>query len=1134
MSLLFSALHLVVRRSLANWKLLSSIVIGVLVAIALIASTPFYSNALDDLGLAHALRQKSTELINLDIYAGSQRVDSDRYQESWTFIEAQVSRNLPNLIRQRERWIKSQTFYAAWADLPIPADIDMPRGYFQVFTNLEKHIELLAGRYPDPIPLGLTKEELVEPGLEVEALIGSEAAEVFDVGVGDRFLFFTGLGTPPEQITVKLTGIIDPIDPDDEFWFGMTDIFFVPQEAPQGESETEDPMVIPLFISEQTMFDGVSRMVSYLSATYHWYYYLDLADISSENANSIKTGIEKIQRQIGSSEQVQATIFSSVGQIIAEYQKKLLFTQIPLLLLVFQIVAIVLYYLITVANMLIEQQAGDIALLRSRGANTIQVIGIYFVEGLIIVAIGGAASPFLGALVFSFLGKTTPFIPLTGGALLPITFTNMVFILDAIGAALCLVALMVPAIQAARHSVVHQRQIAARPPTAPFWQRYYLDIGLLILGGVLYWELQERGTLVTQQMFGGIDIDPLLLITPMLFMIAVAIIFLRIFPLIIALFAKISAYVSNAALVLSLRYMARNPIHYGRLILLLMMTASVGMFSASFLGTLDQSYYDRIMYSVGSDIRLEEFGQWSTGKENLIERYINIDGVEDISVSYRESGYWGGTFDRLGFTLLALDPESYQRVTWYRHDFSQKPLTELMALLAEDQPIVEGLTLPDGTEQIGIWVRPAQASRNIRILARLRDNLGCYFDYEFGSTILEDWQYLELDLTGQGYAAAVPPFSLSSIFIRVTPSSRSFRSSGQLPTGRTVYFDDLQVRGTLLPQPVIIEDFEDISDWSTMWVSISSSARTADSFNQSTASDNVYRGNSSGRFTWGDLGAGTHGGIYPNLDTRPLSLIVSRSFLERSQQSIGNNIEIRLPGQYIPAKIVDVVDYFPTLDPDQTPFIIANLDRMTTIRNFLLGGYSRTYPNEVWLTVTEDAEQRAMVLDTIDTGILRPRKLYDRVEMIDKSEADPLVAAGWGGILLIAFMGVILVSSLGFIVYAYLSARSRQLEFAILRTQGFSLGQIIGLISFEQIFVIGTGMGIGTVVGRQLSSIMMPFLQLTEQGERVLPPFMPVIDWFTIGISYIILAIAFMVTISLVILFFSRVAISRTLRMGEQ
>jgi len=128
----------------------------------------------------------------------------------------------------------------------------------------------------------------------------------------------------------------------------------------------------------------------------------------------------------------------------------------------------------------------------------------------------------------------------------------------------------------------------------------------------------------------------------------------------------------------------------------------------------------------------------------------------------------------------------------------------------------------------------------------------------------------------------------------------------------------------------------------------------------------------------------------------------------------------------------------------------------------------------------------------------------------------------------------VLVSTLGFIVYAYLSARSRQLEFAILRTLGFSFRQVIALIGFEQIFIIVTGMGLGTYLGILLSRVMMPFLQLTEHGQRVLPPFIFVTDWQKVLTTYGMVAIGFVVTITLVVLYFTRVALHRTLRMGDQ
>jgi len=1119
MSMFFSAWRLVVRRSLANWRLLSCVIIGVLVAVALLSSTPLYSNVLSDLGLAHALSEQTPELLDVHIYAPNYPLDYADYQKGQAFIDQQASRNISKVIRQEERYIRSQTFYAAWTDRPIPDDSDRPRGYWQVFTGLEKHITLVSGRYPNPIPSGLSPEELADPGLEIEAMIGSQTAERFGVGVDDRLLFISTQGNPPQQITVKLTGIIDPTDPKEEYWFLYSDMFTVAGDG---------PLTAPLFIPEQTLFDGISRIVPYATATYHWFYYVDVGKINTQNAAAIETGIKRMSEQI-ITELPNSSLLTSIDSVISSYQQKLLYTQIPLFLLVFQIVGIILYYVVTVANMVIERQSTEIALLRSRGASTLQIFNVYFMEGLIISAFGGAAGPFLGAFVFSLLGRTAPFIPLSGGGLLPVRLTTSVFLLAAGAAVLCLFALLVPAIQAARRGVVHQRQHAARPPRAPFWQRFYLDLVLLVIGGVLYWEMRERGSFLTEHIFEGTDIDPLLLITPILLMVAVAIVFLRLFPLIIGLAARLGKYVTNASMMLGLLYMARNPIHYQRLVLLLMMAASVGMFSASFLGTLERSYDERVMYATGSDVRLEGLYDWTTGKDALWDRYSGVAGVEEVSLAYRGSGQLGAQFAQVGFNIFAIEPESFKNVSWYREDFSEKTLPELMALLAEDQPVEQGIILPDGTEKICLWVRPVMAQPDLFVFVKIRDGKGYYRDYEMGSLGSEDWQCLEAELVKEdSYFVPTPPISLHSIYI-------TRRGTGFWEPPRGVNFDDLAVYGSFSSDPVIVEDFEDLSEWRT--VSLASSAwsstgipATNDTFTVDTQV--VHNGGASGRFGWVSSWSFGYRGLYPNLDARPLSVITSRSFLSRAGVEVGDIVSIRMPGQFIPAVITAVVDYFPTLDPGEGAFIIANLDRAANIRNLKLGGES-FYPNEVWLNVTDDEQLRGEALQILGSGKYLARQVYDRQEMLDIARADPLVAAGWGGILMVAFLGVILVSGLGFVVYSYLSAQGRQLEFAILRTQGFSLRQIIGLVGFEQLFIIITGMGIGTLIGLQLSTVMMPFLQLTERGQRVLPPFIAAIDWYTISIAYIILAVAFLFTISLVILFFSRVAIHRVLRMGD-
>jgi ABC-type antimicrobial peptide transport system permease subunit len=1129
---LTNALQLVVKRGIANWRLLSSIVVGVVVAVAILSSTPLYSNALNDLGLRHALSQQQAPMLDLDIYSPTNPIDRKEFEANTAFIGKQVDSYVGNLIHQRETFLLTQGFIAMTAGQIIPTDPTRPRGYFQSYSNLDMHVRLVAGRFPkyegqvaspeqiadqksNPTVLTevLMPAALATPDFEIEAVMSPRTADLMHTGVGGRLIFFSeGRGNDPVGINVQIVGLIEPTDPKDEFWFLRADAFDAPPE---------DGIVVPLFIPEQTIFGVLGSISPQTKVSYHWYYYVDPSRIYSTQAKAITAAIGYVETSI-TTQISNSGLFTNLDATITEYLQKQLFTQVPLYLLVFQIAAIIFYYIATVASMVIEQQTGEIALLRSRGASTTQIFGIFLIEGLLFSAFGGVVGPLLGASVFGLLGKTAPFIPLTGGGLLPIRFSPMVFVLAAVAAGLCLLAFMIPAIQASRRSIVHYRQATARPPRAPVWQRFYLDIMLLVIGAGLYYEIRQRGTLLTQKMFGDLGVDPLLLITPLLFMLAVAIVFLRIFPILVSIASRMSRYITNSVIVLTLRYMARNPIHYSRLILLLMMAASVGMFSASFLGTLNRSYFERVAYASGSDVRLENPQNYGMGKKAMAEQYSQVEGVEEVSLAYRGTASVG-TFTQTDANMLAIDPATLGNLMYYRDDFSAGPVSEMMNLLAEDTPVNSGMVLPEGIEAIGLWVAPVyQPNPRLTLNARIEDGRGFYRDITLGSPIYADWQYIEGSLYDSIGSLPVSPLRLRCIFLSV---------AGGTATGlQGIYLDDLQVRSPASNTPVVVEDFEDISEWTPVSEYQGGSAAQAPSpDSMSRERVIVHNGQSSSRYTWG--GRQIFRGIFPYLDSKPLTAIASRTFLKAVGASVGDWVTIRIPGQFIPVSIEGVAEYFPTLDPGKKPFLILNYDRLASAG---LGSNNRLYPNEVWLGLTQDKQQREATVRELRSPAFRAEEFFDRQEMQAVQKSDPLVAAGWGGILLIAFVGVVLVSGLGFVVYAYLAAKGRHLEFAVLRTLGFSWRQIISLVCFEQVLVIGLGMGIGTLLGNRLSRIMMPFLQVTEKGETVVPPFVLVTDWTTIGIAYAILTIAFVVTISLVVLFFSRVALHRALRMGDE
>ncbi len=170
-------------------------------------------------------------------------------------------------------------------------------------------------------------------------------------------------------------------------------------------------------------------------------------------------------------------------------------------------------------------------------------------------------------------------------------------------------------------------------------------------------------------------------------------------------------------------------------------------------------------------------------------------------------------------------------------------------------------------------------------------------------------------------------------------------------------------------------------------------------------------------------------------------------------------------------------------------------------------------------------------------GLAGDLRLTAKVHELEKLRAaqqrDPLVAAGWEGILFISFAAILMLSAIGFLIYSYLTAQKRTLEFAVLRTIGFSRRQIATVVGFEQVFVIGLGMLAGTLLGLRLGSLMIRYMGVTETGDEVLPPMLLHVSWLTVGSAWAVLAVAFLVTMSVIVLLYSRLALHRVLRIGE-
>jgi putative ABC transport system permease protein len=281
---------------------------------------------------------------------------------------------------------------------------------------------------------------------------------------------------------------------------------------------------------------------------------------------------------------------------------------------------------------------------------------------------------------------------------------------------LLLLASLVPALGVARYTVVSYRSERARSTSRPFWQRAFLDLLLLVPAYYGYTQLQQRGT-IALPIIGGAAGDPfgnpLLLLAPSLYMFALALVAVRLFPLLMRLLSWASSWLPGIATITALRYLARTPRAYTGPVLLLILTLSLATFTASMARTLDSHLLDRIYYDVGADMRLADLGQsldpsqsplqiGAAGqaqqpKDTLNEaqylflpvtEYLTIPGIVAATRVVRTTATASVSGNNQDIQFLGIDRAEFASLAAWRTDYAGESLGALMNRLADDPAAV--------------------------------------------------------------------------------------------------------------------------------------------------------------------------------------------------------------------------------------------------------------------------------------------------------------------------------------------------------------------------------------------------------------------------------------------------------------
>jgi hypothetical protein len=725
-------------------------------------------------------------------------------------------------------------------------------------------------------------------------------------------------------------------------------------------------------------------------------------------------------------------------------------------------------------------------------------------------------APVLASAAVAALGKTGTFHAISGGHFLPFTVVPTAFAFALGGALIAAIATVIPAFLAARRGMVMFLHTAARPGKS-FLQRYYIDFGLVGLAALALWQLNQKGTVFDASSVGGWSADPLLLLSPLLLILAIGALMFRFLPLILGLISRIVSRTAGPGVTLGLWQLTRSPSRYTQLALLVVMAAAVGTFAATYGETTDRSQEDRALYAVGSDVRLTGLGNLGIDFSNeVVQKLESVDGIESASTAFR-GGFNIGPLPNFGarVDVLGVDPSKSADLLWFRDDFADQDLrTTLLKVTGSPSP-EHGLKLAGEPASISIWANPIEARAATTLWVRTVDARGVFRYHDFGTLDFTGYRRLVADinpvLNGVQY-----PISVVSVILTSAESISD--------PARGVYLDDLSAVDTA-GNETVIDDFEGPFRWDLL----RTATRNRDKLDQ--IGDQTHSGK--GAVLYQTLtGTGTAiRGMYVTDPDLPIPAIASRQFMNATGLRIGGEIELVFGKLLIPFTIQGVVDYFPTMYGGDVGYLIFNQEHLYYFAG-MSGENVNAQPTEAWLNFTKDPDARqAAQRALLDQFGIPSGQIIDREVVLNDIRTDPVARAGGSGILLVALIAAFAILGLGFALTLYLGGQARTVEVSVMRAVGISPSQVFTMISLEYLLIAAVGLIIGTIAGLRISETMLSFLNVTDTGARIVPPFSLITRWDTVGIAFAAVGVSFAVGVIGLAGYFLHLPVSRVLRL---
>lgn len=663
-------LRFVLRKMAANRWMTASLTVGVVLAVAMVAAIPVYTQGilgrllLRDLQAYQMRTDRYPGIASIHGFVGANEDASllENYDQLTARFEQQVRSVLAAPIQRRIFRLQQNTLRVRAVE---ETKEDGRAVLLAGVSGFLERVTPAVGRLPQPLP---DQTDIIE------AVITEQMAAGGKVTVGGEYEIYD---RNDERLPTRLrvVGVVRMTDPSDVYW-----------SFPISE------YITTAITHERELREKVIEIADNRYAESEWGFVFDYQQLSVSDAQPLADYIERTRY---SARREGLDIRVPIIRILEEYLTREAALKLTLWVLQVPLLLMLGFYLVMVSQILVEHEGNEIAVIKSRGGTTGQVFFSYVIFGMILASLGLAAGPFLGVFFCRVLGASNGFLEFVRRRVLEVSLSPNAYLYALAASIAAAIAALLPSVAASRTTIVAHKQRRSSRRGGPRWELAVLGSLFVAIGIYGLYRHRTRSELLALSGLHALDVmlDPVLLFVSTLFSVGLGILFLQLYPLVVRGLFRFGKPVWPPAVYAPLVHVAQGGGRDRFLMLFLILSISIGVYNADAARTLNQNAEDRVRYAAGADLVVKE--RWgriqapgaasggppsgaagnteSTGAyiEPDFRRYGLLPGITEATKVLRVAGGTGSPLEGDRFQIdqiMAIIPDEFGTVAWYRSD----------------------------------------------------------------------------------------------------------------------------------------------------------------------------------------------------------------------------------------------------------------------------------------------------------------------------------------------------------------------------------------------------------------------------------------------------------------------------------